>query len=399
MFSRENTRRVALALMVAAAGALVSACGHKAPPVPPPLRNPARTVDLAAQQRGQTAILSFSYPQTTSAGQLLETLERLEVWRTRKPLVDPDAEPELEAEADQPSEAEPEDPESSEDDDSTEEPDVPEITLESLGAADALEFNATAQLIETLDTEAIEQAVNGENLVVRVDLGEPSHEEWAHTFGVKTYASEKLVSAFSNLVTMVERRPPPPPVDFQLTAEAEGIRLTWALDPSTGEPPTGLRIYRRPAQNRIYGEPVVRLPGETEEYLDRSAVFGERYIYAITTVGNENPVSESFFGGEREIDFVDRFAPKPPTHLIALAESGRVRLLWDASPDDDVAGYVIFRRIAGSDYRRLTDDPLLIVEYNDRTVVAGTAYDYQVAAVDDSGNQSEPSAGVVARVP
>jgi fibronectin type 3 domain-containing protein len=143
----------------------------------------------------------------------------------------------------------------------------------------------------------------------------------------------------------------------------------------------------------------VRLAGDAVEYLDRSAEFGERYIYAVTALGNENPVVESFFGGEREIDYADRFAPSPPTKLIALAETGRVRLLWDPSPQDDVVGYVVFRRQAGADFRRLTDEPIATVEYSDRSVESGGTYDYRVAAVDRVGNQSEPGNSVIARVP
>jgi hypothetical protein len=76
-----------------------------------------------------------------------------------------------------------------------------------------------------------------------------------------------------------------------------------------------------------------------------------------------------------------------------------VRLLWNASVEDDVVGYVVFRRQAGAEFRRLTDQPILDVEYSDRTVETGTTYDYRIAAVDRAGNQSEPGSSVVARVP
>ncbi len=408
MSSNRGLQSIGLLLFlgtIAALGAGALGCGHKAPPFPPPLENPARTADLSIQQRGQAAVLSFTYPQTTIAGGLLEQLERVEVYRTKKSVAavvggeapdegteatEPDegteaTEPDEGAEATEPSEG----PESA----------LPAQPLEVLAAADPAEFVATAQLVDSFDDAAIEQATHGGKLTFRIALDQAGHEETAHTFAVKTYASEKLVSAFSNLVTLVQRVPPPPPTDFQLTAEADGIKLAWATVEDPENAPIAIRIYRRPTQSRLYGQPLARLEGSAGEYLDRSAVFGERYIYAVTALGHETPIVESFFGGEREIDYADRFAPAPPTKLIALAEAGRVRLLWNASMEDDVVGYVVFRRQAGTKFRQLTDQPILDVEYSDRTVEAGTTYDYRIAAVDRVGNQSEQSVSVVARVP
>ncbi len=413
MSSRGSIQSVGLLLFlgaIGASGAGVLGCGNKAPPFPPPLENPAPTTDLSIQQRGQTAVLSFTYPQTTVSGGLLDPLERVEVYRTQKDVSvfvggeeaseepfeavsSPIAGPESSADEDEEGDgAEPEAVEAAE-------PKVPELPLEVLAAADPAEFVATAQLVDTFNAAAIEQATDGDKLTFRVELDEAGHEETAHTFAIKTYASERLVSAFSNLVTLVQRVPPPPPTDFQLTGEASGIKLTWAAVEDSENQPIAIRIYRRPAQSRLYGPPLTRLAGSSTEYLDSSAAFGERYIYGVTALGHEAPIVESFFGGEREIDFADRFAPAPPTKLIALAEAGRVRLLWDASTEDDVVGYVVFRRQAGLDFRKLTDKPILDTEYSDRTVETRTTYDYRVAAVDRVGNQSEPGTSVIARVP
>ncbi len=410
-------------------GASALGCGHKAPPIPPPLENPARTADLAVQQRGLAAILSFTYPQTTVSGGVLQGLERVEIWRTKKAMAaffgeDPAFETEdeesvpatetseatletahsedaAEPESDPESESEDqvEDEKTASEDDAEPESDVPGQPLEVLAATTPAEFLATAQLIESFDADAIERATAGDKLTFRVELGEAGHEEWAHTFAVKTLVSEKLVSAYSNTVTLVQRIAPPPPTDFQLTAEASGIRLTWAEPSESEDRPTSFRVYRRPVQNRLYGQSLTRLAGDATEYLDRTAAFGERYIYAVTAAGHESPLLESFFGGEREIDYSDRFAPNPPTNLIALAESGRVRLLWDASTEEDVVGYVVFRRRDGTEFQKLTDEPVVDVEYSDRTVETGATYDYRVSAVDRVGNQGEPSASVVARIP
>ncbi len=409
MSFESSLARLALPMMIVATGTGVIGCGHKAPPTPPPLKNPAPILDLAVQQRGQAAILSFTYPQTTASGELLGDLESMEFWGAKKPVAppaDPDDEAELEAESQESAtesaaeEAEPE-PSADEEPEAVEVPatGVVEIRLEDETASDPLEFTATAQLLETLDAEAIERAVEGLKVIFSLDLGEASHEQWSHTFAVKTFASAKLPSGYSNLITLVQRLPPSEPTDFQASAEAGGIRLSWSHPESGEEAPEAFRLYRRLAQSRIYSEPLVQLGSESFEFIDVTATFGERYIYAVTAVGHENPLVESFFGGEREIDYADRFAPLPPTNLIALAEVGRVRLLWDASTEDDVVGYIVFRSQPGAEFRRWSDEPVVALEYSDRSVESGTTYEYRVAAVDRVGNQGEQSASVIARVP
>ena len=119
----------------------------------------------------------------------------------------------------------------------------------------------------------------------------------------------------------------------------------------------------------------------------------------MTAVTRYSPVVESALAGEIEVDYRDRFAPPAPGNLLAFAEAGRVRLLWDASQAPDLAGYIVFRRSAGNDFKRLGIEPILDLEYNDRDVAAATEYEYRVAAVDRVGNQGDPTPIVKARTP
>ena len=82
-----NTRSRPLVVLLLGLGAL--ACGYKAPPQPPPLKNPATTTDLGVQQRGDELILEFTYPLTTLGGLPLERIEKVEYWEVTKPLNPP----------------------------------------------------------------------------------------------------------------------------------------------------------------------------------------------------------------------------------------------------------------------------------------------------------------------
>ena len=120
----------------------------------------------------------------------------------------------------------------------------------------------------------------------------------------------------------------------------------------------------------------------------------------MTSLSVLQPPIESAIGSEHEVHYVDRFAPPPPTELVALTEAGRARLVWRASEADDVAGYIVYRREGETGkLERLTAKPVESTEYLDTAVGAGKTYVYRVTAIDQAGNESGPSNEVRAAVP
>jgi uncharacterized repeat protein (TIGR03806 family) len=81
---------------------------------------------------------------------------------------------------------------------------------------------------------------------------------------------------------------------------------------------------------------------------------------------------------------VDTTAPTAPTNLVATPSAARVDLTWAASTDaGGVASYRIFRNGGTTSIGNST-----ATNYADTSVSAGTAYTYQVSAVDVAGNVS-----------
>jgi hypothetical protein len=139
--------------------------------------------------------------------------------------------------------------------------------------------------------------------------------------------------------------------------------------------------------------------GDERRFLDSGAAFGATYKYVMTAVVNRDPLVESTFSEELEWEYLDDFPPAPPTELVILPEMGLARLLWDASDDDDVVGYVIHRRLLGGKYEPLNETPSPGSTYSDRTAASGRTYAYRVVAVDTQGNESDPSEEVEVRIP
>ncbi len=84
---------------------------------------------------------------------------------------------------------------------------------------------------------------------------------------------------------------------------------------------------------------------------------------------------------------------------MALAESGRIRLLWDAVADNDLTGYLVFVSTDGGAPQPLTPEPIVATEFVHDGTRSGTPYVYTVLAVDSAGNRSESSNEAATRAP
>jgi hypothetical protein len=324
-------------------------------------------------------------------------------------------------------------------------------TKEKLLEIDGRQFTATASLRTTLEGPALSAATFGDKIVLALPIDTPPEEavnkkidqaqkedssetgqedsvaelEYGTAFAIKTGVSQKLISTFSNVVVIGRRTAPEPPETFSLEPASDRVTIRWPVD---NDELVGFHVYRRDAQSPTYGPPLAFVPlvdplktisadseddeplaegleeedaeeAREREYSDRTALYGQRYIYAVTAVSNRGPVVESAITIEREVDYADRFAPGTPQGLIALAEAGRVRLLWNVNLESDVAGYIVLRSERGAEFEPLYGEPINELEYSDRQIRSGQTYSYRVIAVDETGNESGPSQDVDVRAP
>ena len=414
MFSRNL-----IALLVTAT--LLLGCGRKEPPKPPPSKIPAPINNLTVQQRGQEILLRMSFPTITIGGLPIENVETIEIWEMKRIIptfLD------LESDVDETEDApegdtateevavEEAEPIPEEEEDATEEEAaglfrLPEDALEeeleeskeAMIQADPREFAGAATLRWTLRGTELDSAVFGDQILVRIPVEEipegESAEETVLVLASRSLAGGRLVSPFSNLVKLLPREPPTAPSSLAVEAQPRGIEVSW----EGGDGRKGYRIYRRLANVRDYGLPLFSASVDAERYLDASALFDQRYIYTVTSVSSTEPVVESAIAAEQEVHYQDRFPPTSPRDPVVLPESGRIRLLWEPSPEEDVKGYEIYRQGPEGEYERITPELVLGSEYLDRNLPGGLTYRYFIVAVDATGNQSEASEVIEARVP
>lgn len=364
MCSEPRRRRSprALALVLVALPLAAAGCGKKGDPSPAPRTIPQAIGDLTVRQRGYEVVVEMTHPKTTVSGLALPGLDAVVLYELAR--VAPAA------------------------------PGAP-ILL-----PDRREFDAAARPLLTIAGAELASAISGDRITLRFRLPEPVPDPAPQRFfAVRTTASGGETSEPSNLVALLPRAVPQAPADLRLVARKDGIELAWppaAADSGIA----GWNVYRRAAELTGYGPALLAVAVAEASAVDRSALYGKRYIYAVTAVATRDPLFESALSVEREVAYDDRFAPVAPAGLAALPGPGEVRLVWEAVAEPDIAGYVVERAEPDSaDFHRVGPESVTALEYVDRGLGSGFTFRFRVAAVDKSGNLGPFSRPVEARVP
>ena len=178
-----------------------------------------------------------------------------------------------------------------------------------------------------------------------------------------------------------DTQPPTPPTTVTATAASTSkIDVSWSgATDNVGV--TGYRVLRDGVQ-------IAEQPGTS--YTDATATPSATYRYTIVAIdaaGNLSvpsaPATVSTTGAP------DGTPPSQPTNLTASApSSSQVNLSWTASTDNvAVTGYNVYRNGVQMPTAALSD-PTPPTSYTDDTASPGTAYTYQVSALDAAGNES-----------
>ena len=344
-------------LLLAVLMILAIGCGKEGPPLPPQIRVAERTTDLTAFQEGDEAVLQWSYPDVTTAGQSLTDIEEIQIWRAALPL--------------------------------GQEP-PPAISPQDRKMRRQL-LASQGDVLGALDPAQIAVVTRGSSLVVRDDLAlwrrtveDPkSYVLW---YGVRTVCCRQRESELSNVVRLEPQAPPEPPTDLSLTAGAEGIDIGWtpAVDATT--------IVERSADGAVW-KAVTDEPVAGSSWRDESAPQGRAWSFrlrsVITLPGGGVVVGRP--SDPARVEHPDTYPPNEPSEVVCLPEGAVVRVRWRA-----VSGAVVYgisRRHGDQDPEVLTDE-LKAIEYSDQAPPLGELT-YFVTARDAAGNRSNPASCVV----
>ena len=355
---------------------------------------PAPTRDLTLRQQGTNVLFELTYPKTSAGGQALDGIKAVEVWEAVQPAPAPGQAAAARRKG------------------------LPADARKAFQAADAEIGAATFgdHLIFSMPLPAgamtpVAPSAPPATPPVKTPAPAPGTtappatppapvapivpRPPARFYAARTISKNGERSDFSNQLSLIPKTPPPGPDQVSTTARPDGVLVEWS--PVSGA--LGYAVYRRNAQEKGHGQPVHPAASTEKSWLDTTAHFGQSYIYAVTSFNDRDPFIESAFASEREIHYIDRFAPPPPTELVGLGETGRIRLVWRASEAEDLAGYIVYRRGPQGNFTRITAQPLTAAEYVDTAVKPGETYSYRVTAIDQTGNESAPGGEVRVTLP
>ncbi len=86
----------------------------------------------------------------------------------------------------------------------------------------------------------------------------------------------------------------------------------------------------------------------------------------------------------------DTYAPPTPENLFAVEVSDGILLSWDDVPATDLGGYLVYRsENENGPFELVTEQPVPLASYTDRTTEPGVVYYYTVSAVDRADPRNE----------
>lgn len=352
-------RRAAPLLLAAA---LAAGCGRKIAPEAPLLVVPARPEPLKVTQEGSDVVLRFPFPAKTVQGAPLTNLTKVSVFREVVPA---------------PAGARA--------------PEPPRETVERERQEKL--FRQRAEAIREMSRAELDDVTVGSEIVVRDSMMplflEKRLGRVSLRYGVTATRDRKRVSPLSPLVSIVPRVPPSVPRGLAATVEEGRVCLEWLppsemLDGTAPATVAGYAVYRRDPAEAAYDEPVgiaVRSP-----FVDEAVPTGKRFVYTVRGVPTADlPPVLGPAADEVVADTRDVFPPRAPEGLLALSEETGNRLVWNPVLARDLAGYRVYARDGGGEWRLLADG-LTDPSFYDSAAPRGRRYG--VTAVDAAGNES-----------
>jgi predicted small lipoprotein YifL len=403
----------AIATLIVVSGA---ACGKKGPPLPPLVKVPAPPADFNAVRRGGDVALQFTVPTANTDGTRPANVERVDVYAYTGPasLTDADVFKLATKVGSVPVKA-PRNP------DVTVEADEPEEETEPL-EGEGLDQGAAARLEEPLTLGALvpvvppsrktrktNEARDGES---RPLLGPPQTPP-LRTYVAVGVAKRGRKGPPSKRVGVPLISPPPAPSAPDITYNEKEITVSWAppVAPREDGGDAGGQVSEPVLPSRAIGlgQPVeigynvyekspdgetrlTRSPVAVPPFKDDRVTWGAERCYIVRTVEVVGGVPiESDAPPPKCEKLVDTFPPSAPKELHAVAGEGSINLIWEPSPEKDVAGYIVLRGDAPGDrLEPLTPKAIAEARFTDE-VKPGARYVYAVQAVDKAGNVSPMS--------
>jgi hypothetical protein len=316
---------------------LLVGCGSVGEPLYPALNIPTHIVDLTAVERGDKIDIHFTVPKLTTEGMVLKEIGSVDL---------------------------------------------------RIGPSPSGGFNTNdwANGAQKINVSPLPQPVSQPG---DVHAEQPARDLVGKELfvGVRLGNTKGRMSDWSNIVPITIEAALAKPVDVKAEGVPDGVRLTWN-EPNL----TAFRIFRKAEEQK---EPTLLGTSDKPEYVDTTTEYGKTYQYYVQGIHDK---TESDVVQSNSIAPKDIFPPQVPTGLTASVGIGAIELAWTRNTESDFKEYRVFRSEENGPYIQVAaglEGPV----YSDRQIQSGKHYRYEVSAVDQAGNQSQPSEPIEVTAP
>ncbi len=232
---------------------------------------------------------------------------------------------------------------------------------------------------ETTNFESPTEIFNG--LDLKADI--TNKAEGIYYYRLKAYIDDHI-SNWSNAVDIIVDFLPDIPREFKAVINPEGnaINLTWELN--TDE----TKYYELEYKDNIYSDwAALGNPPHPINYFEHTELENHNtYFYRIRAIDSINQTSN--FSTEIDGTPEDSSPPSAPEDLVAMTISDtEVALTWSASPEPDVAGYIVYmterRGAASSDFEVVGTINDLKTSFSVNGLSEQTTYQFTLVSFDE----------------
>ncbi len=225
------------------------------------------------------------------------------------------------------------------------------------------------------------------------------HKDTAYFYELRAvdyFGQESRASQIIN-VPIKDFDAPQAPENIKYKVDTLQVHLWWQ-NVKNEEDVAGINVYRSLFDDSGFEKvnKEILQPSDTS-FTDKVPKPDEYYykIAKIDTAGNEGISLAKF------VKVYDVVAPDIPKGLKAVADTGKIKLSWRANTEDDLAGYILYKSIAGAgEFYIINQNPLKDTVYTDILPKnVRNVFEYKIAAQDTTYNRSPASKKVLAQMP
>jgi hypothetical protein len=207
---------------------------------------------------------------------------------------------------------------------------------------------------------------------------------YEYSYKVYPYTTKGTRGDPSNTLTVKWEKPPEPPANVSTVADDGRVELRWLKEDGYF-----YNVYRYDG-NTYPLFPVNPERISASLFMDSGLTNHKKYTYEVRKVREIGGRFREGEGTRVETVPIDKTPPRQPEAVRAVKKGSLVSVTWKENTEKDFAGYNIYRVVRGTK-EKINKDRFKENSFLDRKTPDERFVSYYVTALDEAGNESEPS--------